>query len=111
MPRRSRLASHAARMRSGAGPRRAGRTIVKRTLVRDHDLVAVPRQPRREHALGLAVAVHVGGVDERAAGVEEAVEDPVRLVDRRLAAHQHRAEGEAADRQRAERRRLHGAPR
>ena len=73
----------------------------------DHDLVAVLRQPRRQRPLRRAVAVHVGGVDERAAGIEEAVEDPVGFVDWCGPAHQHRAEAEPADGQRPERRRLH----
>src|SRR5688500_18429188 len=69
----------------------------------------MPLQPGRERPLGLAVAVDVRGVDERAARLEEAVEHPLRLLLRRLAAHQHRAEGEAADCQRAELGRLHPA--
>ena len=50
----------------------------------EHDLVAVVGEPRRERLLRAAVVVGVGGVDEVAAGVEEAVEHPVGLVDGRL---------------------------
>jgi hypothetical protein len=74
----------------------------------DHDLVAVVREPGRERALGLSVAVDVGGVEEGPARLEVAVEHPVGLVARGLAAHQHRAEGDPADGQRAELGRLHG---
>jgi hypothetical protein len=36
----------------------------------NHDLIAVSGQPRCESALGLSIAVDVGGVDERAAGFD-----------------------------------------
>ena len=58
--------------------------------------------------LGPAVAVGVGGVDQVPAGLDETVEDAVRLVHRRVAAHEHGPETEAADGQRAELGGLHG---
>jgi hypothetical protein len=68
-------------------PRRVGHLAAD--LRGDHDLVAPARQPRRERALGLAVAVHVGGVDECPARLHEAIEHPLRVLRGRLAAHMH----------------------
>jgi hypothetical protein len=58
-------------------------------LGRERHPVPVACQPRREGAFGLAVAVDVGGIDERAVGVEEPVEHPVCLVRGCHAAHVH----------------------
>jgi hypothetical protein len=73
-----------------------------------HDLGSVTREPGRQDALRAAVLVDVGRVDQVAAGRQIAVEDALRLVRWRLAAHQHRTERQAADGQRAECRGLHG---
>ena len=62
----------------------------------DH-LVAAALQPGRERPLAEAVAVDVGGVDQRPAGIDEGVQHPVRVVLRGLAAHEHGAEGDARD--------------
>jgi serine/threonine-protein kinase len=88
-------------------PAAAGIGDGEAALRRQHDLVAVVRQPRRERLLGAAVGVDVGGVDEVAAGLEEAVEHPVRLVGGGLGAHQHRPDAQPADRERAQLCRLH----
>jgi hypothetical protein len=64
---------------------------------RKHDFIAVPGQPRCESALGLSIAVDVGGVDERAAGFEESVQHPVGLLGRGRSAHQHRAQAKPAN--------------
>ena len=111
MPSRRRLASQACAIRSGASPSPPGSETGKRHLVASTTSSRLPREPRRERLLRAAVGVGVGGVDEVAAGVEEAIEHPVRLVGGRLAAHQHRAEAQAADGERAERGRLHSGAR
>jgi hypothetical protein len=92
-----RLQTLAARVRDGEADLRG-----------EHDLVAPACEPRGERALALAVVVRVGGVHERAAGREERVEDPVGLGRRRGFAHEHRAEREAADRERPEVGVIHG---
>jgi hypothetical protein len=69
----------------------------------------VARQPRRQRPLRRAVAVGVGGVDEVAARRDERVEDARRLVGWSLVAHEHGAEAEAADPQRAEFEEVHDA--
>jgi hypothetical protein len=74
-------------MRSGASPSPPGSSVAKRTFV------ATTTWSRRAAS--------------QAARGEEAVEHPVRLADRRAAAHQHRPEAEAADGQRPEGARLH----
>jgi hypothetical protein len=71
-------------------------------LGREHHVVAVAGEPRREGLLREAVVVGVGGVEEVAARVEVAVEHPMRFLARGLRAHQHRAEAEAGDREGAE---------
>ena len=66
-------------------------------LRREHDLVALARDRAAGDLLGHALAVDVGGVDEVAAGVDEAVDD---LLARRLVglvAEGHRAEAELRD--------------
>ena len=76
-------------------------------LRREYDPFAVPDQPRREGPLGLTVAVNIGGVDERAAGAEEAIQHLVGLAGGGCATHQHRAQAEPADGQRAQSSGLH----
>ena len=81
--------------------RRRGRRPAKRTFVAS----TTSSRWRASHGASVsserAVDVHVGGVDEGPARLEEAVEHAVGLVARRLAAHQHRAEAQPADGERA----------
>ena len=103
-------------MRSGASPAPPGSETSKRTFVAS----TTSSRGRASHGASVsserAVAVDVGGVDEGAARVEEAVEHPVGLLlARGRAAHEHRAEAQAGDGERAERcglhvRRISGAP-
>jgi hypothetical protein len=60
--------------------------------------------------LGVAVAVHVGGVEQRAAGLQIELELSGRVVGVGVPAPRHGAEGEPGDRQpaSAERSLLHG---
>jgi hypothetical protein len=71
-------------------------------LGREHDLVAMAGEPRRERLLRAAVVVDVGGVEEVAARLEVAVEHPVGLLHGSLRAHQHRADAETGDGEGAE---------
>ena len=108
--RRSDASSGAA---GGRGSRRGGRGRPRSAgLGRDQQLVARDQvlQQRADHRLGVAVAVDVGGVEQRAAGVEEGVELRGGVVGVGVPAPGHGAEGEPGDHQpaAAERSLLHG---
>src|SRR4051812_25364217 len=99
MPIRLRLASHAPRTRSGARPFPGGSATGLPTFL------ATTTSSGCEASHGASVrsdsAVHVRAVEEVAAGLEVAVQHPVRLVARCLAAHEHRAEAEPGHLERA----------
>jgi hypothetical protein len=56
-------------------------------------------EQRADHRLGVAVAVHIGGVDRRAAGLQIELELGGRIVGVGVAAPGHGAEREPGDRQ------------
>jgi hypothetical protein len=91
----------------GGEARPAGLRDLEAHLRGEDDVVAMSGQPRGQRALGPAVLVDVGRVDEVAAGREEAIEDALGLVARGLAAHEHGAERQPADGQRTDGGRLH----
>ena len=104
-PAQARVAGRRDPLRRQALARRVGGAEAH--LGREHHLVAMAREPRRERLLRAAVGVRVGRVEERAARLPEAVEHALGLVVRRRRAHEHRAEAHPADGERAEGRRLH----
>jgi hypothetical protein len=64
-------------------------------LVARHEMV----EQRADHRLGVAVAVHVGGVDRRAARLQIELELGSGVVGVGVASPGHGAEGESGDRQ------------
>ena len=115
-------AEAAQRVFTGADDPRPGRAPAVEHVVahgvmqlrRDDDLVATVADPGADDLLGLAVAVHVGSVDEVDAGFERTMHDAhaVVVVGVAVLPEHHRAEAQPADRDAgaAECRVLHVAP-
>ena len=100
------LAAGRERLAAGAAAVRIAREEVARELGGDDDAVAPARVAAdvvADDLLGVAVGVDVGGVDEVAAALEEAVEDGLGVLDAGapapVLAEGHRAEAERADAQ------------